>query len=146
MRKLKVTHKLILTFSAILILFLSASFLLLNQITTVMRNLDYFYVHPFQVTNTSRDIKAELLAMRVNAKDIIMDNTAGQIETLLKKIEAGEQKVLKDIDLLDQSYLGDHAELTLLREKFHAWQAVTDKVIELASSGDDTRCGKTVHE
>jgi hypothetical protein len=79
MKNMKMAGKLILSFSVIFVLLLLSTFLLLRQLNVVMDNMGYFYEHPFQVTKVARDIKSELLDMRIQAKDIILTGDPGSL-------------------------------------------------------------------
>lgn len=147
MKNMNMANKLVLTFSSILALFLIASIILFIQLSTMMNSQEYFYEHPFRVTNAARDLKAELLQMRILAKDIIMDVDNDLIDEMEKSIAASELKVQNDISILKQQYLGSQKEISLLMEKFEEWRVIKDHVISLAKRGDTVKAADTsVHK
>ncbi len=135
MSRLRLGNKLTLTFSIMLALFALASAVLLGQLDTIDRNLDYFFNHPYQITYTAMDIRADLLQMRVLAKDFILSRDAMQADRLREDINNSEKKLLSNIQMLNNLYLGDKHEIDLLRGKYYTWRQIADEAIALGVKG-----------
>lgn len=138
MRLKKMGHKLTLTFSIMLILFVVAVALSLIQLNAIRDNLDYFVDHPYQVTNAARDLKGNLLQMRVTGKDYIMnrDNTTQTTAALKDGWAEYERKIIMDLKLMDDLYLGDAADVALLRQEYAEWRQQADEAIRHGEDGD----------
>ena len=136
LKNIKIVNKFILTFLIISVLFIASIALLLDQNKSVMNDLDYFYKHPYIVTNTTQQIKTDLLGIRVAVKNILLLGNYSQSDPYIKTINDNFTEAQTAIDLLKNTYLGDNNQIVQLDSSFHVWIRFELNLLDSVKNGD----------
>ncbi len=120
-------------FLAILIAIFSIGNRLSNDILRVNANTQNLYMHPFQVSNAAADLKISILQARNDLLQIVFlkKNVAFTKSTFLQ-IEKLDQRIVDDIFIIKQNFLGDMSKVNLLESNADRWKKTHHHIIELA--------------
>ena len=93
------------------------------------------YHHPLAVSNSVRDIKADIIAMHRSMKDVALAETIEQIDEAASIVNQYEQQVYYNFDIVFDRFLGDLSEVRYAQQVFSEWKIIRDEVIELSKKG-----------
>ena len=124
--------KLILGFSAIIILILSLGLYSLSSMSTLSQETSNLYEHPFKVSNAVKQINIHLISMHRYMKDIVLAENSTQRNLAITQVNQHEEKALSQFAVVFQKYLGDPKEVHHLYRLFISWEAIRNEVIALS--------------
>jgi signal transduction histidine kinase/CheY-like chemotaxis protein/HAMP domain-containing protein len=109
------------------------------QSNRLWQNTNDLYNHPFQVSEATRDIKADIIEMQWLMKDIVLDEnlTPANIIDVSHQIDNYEKKVDKSFDVINDRYLGDKTDIDSAYNSFRDWKPFRDMLIGLRQHGND---------
>ncbi|WP_157203847.1 MULTISPECIES: diguanylate cyclase [unclassified Marinomonas] len=100
-------------------------------LTRMANTMNQFYEHPYIVSNTTQRIKLNLVSMQSDMKDVVVANTAQDLNLAIEHIQQHEDKVLKDFDLLSDRFLGEKHAINACYRLVIQWQAIRAEIIAL---------------
>ncbi len=99
-----------------------------------MQNLaDYerkLYQHPFTVSTAMLRIDGNIVRMNHSMKNIVLAKSEADIESAIAIVADLEVEVFNDLDLVDESFLGDKEKVKELRRLFRNWKPIRDNIID----------------
>lgn len=125
-------------FSILLLFFLFLGALAYQQSGRLWQITVMLYSHPLQVSNATRDIKADINSMHVYLKDVAVDNnlTEFEIEESISQIRALEASVYSSFKIVNEMYLGPKSDIEIAYNLFKDWKPMRDEVIKLRRMGN----------
>jgi len=137
MKNLKIYQKISISFLFIIFLTMVLGGLSVKYLNEMKDSIDDMYNHPFTVSTTVLGMKADIIAIHREMKDIAIADTISSINDSEKIVEELETKILSNFDLLEERFLGDKTEIVNFRNSFIGWKEIRDEVIAL-TRGNDT--------
>ncbi len=120
---------------SILITIIVGSFAIVEMHT--LENLtESMYMHPLAVSNSVRDIRADIIAIQLSMKKIELAKTSEQIGENAELVSQYEQQIYNNFDIVLDRYLGDLDEVRYVEEIFTEWRVKRDEVISLIKQGN----------
>lgn len=92
--------------------------------------------HPFTVSNTVRDIRSNIVAMRSSMRDVILAANIAQLEREAGVVDEKAKEVLQSFELVIERFLGNPTDVLQARAAFIEWKVILDQVINLIRAGD----------
>lgn len=135
LKESKIKNQLIIGFGLLLtLLFFQgvATFYGLNKMGSL---IDTIYNHPFQISNTFKEIHVNITRMHRDMKDIANAKNLTAIPGYIKLINEQEKEVYRLFESVEGRYLGNPIDVTNAIETFKAWKPIRDSVITLSRSG-----------
>lgn len=96
------------------------------------------YEHPLQSRRAIGDIRADLLMIHGDTKDLLLAQTNTEQEQILQDIDAAYAQVLRRIEDLYTSYTGNVSDIDDLLAGVTRWKTARDETIRLIKTGDQT--------
>ena len=93
------------------------------------------YAHPFSVTNAVARADANVVRMMRAMKDVALSDNAADVQKYATEVDGLEQKVLDDLALAKERFLGDKTDFDNLIAKFREWKPIRDRMIALKREG-----------
>lgn len=103
-----------------------------NNLIELNRSL---FDHPFIVSNTLRDIKADILEIHRIMKDIVQMWRPHDMDEAAERIDEIEAQAFERFDIVSERYLGDKADVESARRTFSEWRAIRSEAIGLVRDG-----------
>ena len=102
------------------------------QITKLAEYTNKIYRHPLVVSNAIQSDNYSIVSIHRHMKDAALAKTEDSLETALIKIMREELNVLKELNTVEERFLGDKNRIKNLRNEFKAWSNIRNNVIELS--------------
>ncbi len=128
---MRIRNKILLGFSAIILLTLLVSGFALHQLQTISKDATTIYNHPLVVSNTVRDIAAAINTMHRDMIVVVLEDDTVQPKATIEEIRQKEQEILNLICILRERYLGDTSDVEQFHRLFLAWEPIRNEVISL---------------
>jgi len=93
------------------------------------------YKHPFTVTNAVARAEADLARIMRDVEEVAMATSPQEIDQAMKHLHELEKKVLADLKLAQERYLGPRAEVDALITAVTQWQPLLERLAELKRAG-----------
>ena len=98
--------------------------------------MDQLHTHPYAVSNTTQEIKFNLLAIHSNMKDAVLSTSDAGLAAAIAGVNAHEKEVFKGFDLLSERFLGEKHDINEVYRLVVQWQPIREYVIELLMNGE----------
>ena len=107
--------------------------------------MEDFYEHPFVVSNAVLEIESDIVKIHRSMKDVTLAENDEEIEEALLAVDAYEEEVYANIDIVYEQYLGEKEQIEGFREAFENWKPIREEVVALVEQGDieEALSGKT---
>ena len=102
------------------------------EMQTLADLTESMYDHPLAVSNSVRDIKADIIAMHRSMKDVALAENIEQIDEAAAIVNQYEQQVYSNFDIVFDRFLGDISEVKYAQQLFSEWKVIREEVIELS--------------
>ncbi len=96
---------------------------------------DKIHNHPLAVSNTARQIQANINAMHRSMKDVVIASTPEEIKNAIEQVDAAEMESFKAFELILERFLGDRRYVESAYQDFKNWKRIRDTVIDLKKQG-----------
>ncbi len=147
MRSIKITNRIYLSlgvFVGLIVILGIAASLYMNSIWQNTRDL---YDHPFAVQRAIGDLKSDLIEIRIEIKDMVVDTETEKIETHLEKMALYDADAVKQFDILRALYLGPVSDIDAAWQSYMKWNVARQETIRLFTSGNtDEAISRTRHD
>jgi len=96
------------------------------------------YEHPLVVSNASLGAALNIARIHRDMKDVVFAESPDELDSVLRKVTEGEQKVYQQLDIIRKNILGGEGKEfeRVTRELFTNWQPIREEVIQLVKSGN----------
>ena len=93
------------------------------------------YKHPFTVTNAIARAEADLARIMRDVEEVVMANSPQEIDKAMTHLGELEKKVMADLNLAKERYLGNPADMDQLITAVKQWQPVLQRLADLKRAG-----------
>jgi signal transduction histidine kinase/CheY-like chemotaxis protein/HAMP domain-containing protein len=93
------------------------------------------YEHPLQVQKTVGKIRANILAIHREMKDLFLSGNESERIAIIKSIDFNESNARMDLDILYKKYLGKKEDVERIHEALVQWKVIRDETIRLLREG-----------
>jgi len=130
-------QKLLISFLVIILIFVTLGVFTIHGLKVLGDLTRSIHDHPLVVSNASLNSALEITRIHRNMKDIVLADSADEIEITLLKIDNAEKKVFEHLDIVQENILGEDGRI-LEREArtlFRDWRPIREEVVRLLESG-----------
>ncbi|WP_373481977.1 response regulator [Acetobacterium sp.] len=135
-KNLKVKTQLRSGFAVILIFVIALGIVVFNQTNAIVNQAETMYDHPFQVTKAIDRLDADILTMRVGARDLMLANTLEDRENAIALMEQYDADIQIQFDILRELYLGPKQDVDEAYKAYINWETARAEIVELTLAGD----------
>lgn len=93
------------------------------------------FEHPFDVRKALGSLKADILTIHRNMKDMMMVTSEEEWESIQAQSKLAEADIFKSIDVLYAQYLGPKSDVDALRNNFVKWNSIREETNRILHSG-----------
>lgn len=123
---------LVLLLAIILLILGCIGYAAVNKVADLTTEL---YDHPYTVSTAVLRIKANVITMHLNMKELVMATTPEDIKKYKTIIDQAEAKALTDFQLVEERFLGEPKSVQEARQAFLRWKPIREKEITLTLEG-----------
>ena len=135
MKNMKIGTQLILGFAVLLFFVIILGVISYIQSDRISLQTEYLYNHPLQVRSAIGQLRADILSIRVDMKDLVLTSDAKEIAYDLKQMEIRKNSGFEQLDIFYDQYLGPRADIDSVKQAFIAWNSVREETIRLLQTG-----------
>lgn len=132
---LKIGTQLKIAFGIILFLIVVLGAISWQQADKLAGQTTDLYEHPHTVRRALGELKADILSMHRDMKDIGLAKNSTEIEQALQDIEKYKANALKQFDVLYDRYLGPRNDIENAYNSFVAWNTIREETIGMVRQG-----------
>jgi signal transduction histidine kinase/CheY-like chemotaxis protein len=134
-RDIKIGTQITIGLSIILVFILALGAVSFSQTARLSDYMVSLYEHPLTVRRAIGELKADVLAIHRDLKDIMLAGNEQEIEKAIQSINTCEADAFKQFDILHERYLGPKSDIDSADGDFVSWQATYNETIRLLRSG-----------
>lgn len=120
----------------------STSVFLMNALWENTSNL---YMHPLTVRRAVGAIEADVLFIHNNMLQLVLGNDQQGTEEYIKKMDAYEADINRELDVLYDRFLGPKDDIDELADALAQWETIRDETIRLYRMGQVTEAQERVY-
>jgi methyl-accepting chemotaxis protein len=109
MNKFSVQAKIRLSFLLVFVVMMSVAIYLFLQMKTIGEQTRLLYEHPYQVSNTIREIKSEIFLNQNRVRDIRFVDNDRQLDSIKAEIDKRDKVIRQGFKIVSQKFLGSKA-------------------------------------
>ncbi|MEI6898338.1 MAG: response regulator [Bacteroidota bacterium] len=134
---MKIGTRLVFGMSCILLLVVLMGTIAYYQTDRIWTNTESLYNHPLHVARATRDLKAEILLIQRDSRDMIFAGSDEEIFRFHNSILEHEKNIYKYTDIIYDRYLGNKKDIDTLSESIREWRTILDENYRLCQAGND---------
>ena len=135
MKNLKIGTQLILGFAVMLFFVIMLGVISYLQSDKLHLQIETMYNHPMKVRRAIGALRADILSIRVDMKDLFLNEDEKEMTFNLNQIEIKKINAFEQIDILYSQYLGPHSDIDTLKQALIIWNSTREKIIRLQQAG-----------
>ncbi len=135
MHNVKIRYRLYIALGLILALMASLVWESVTQTNALWTQTQTMYDHPLKVRRAVGAFETEVTAIHRDMRGLMLAGSQMEIEALLAQIEASQANAFRQLDALEDRYLGPAEDVTALRAEFVRWNTIRDETIRLLRAG-----------
>jgi len=143
---INIKYKIILAFSFIVLLLAAMGSFLIQSMESLAKETENIYRHPFAVSNATRDIRIHLLSVQNNFKDMMLSRNGEACGILVERIHSNESKIEKQLDLINERFLGNIQDVQKLLQGYKRWENLCESIVALKRKGMDDQALRMMQE
>ena len=102
-----------------------------GQASQLWLQTQMMYDHPMQVSNAVGALQTDIQAIRVEMREILLSSTEQEVANALQEVARRRADAARNFDVIQERYLGIHADIDALQDEFERWNAVCDETVRL---------------
>ncbi len=126
----------------LLVLLLVMGWVGYRSVNRVAELTEQLYDHPFTVSTAVLRIRGDVAVMHRSIKDVVLSSSTADINRFAKQVDEAELRVLADLELVQELYLGNPQSVKDVRQKFLSWRPIWEEVIKLSLAGRKQEAGQ----
>jgi signal transduction histidine kinase/DNA-binding response OmpR family regulator/HAMP domain-containing protein len=134
-KNVRVRTKLQIGLGAILLFVIALSALAWIHTDNLWEEVQGIYDHPLTVIKSVGNIKADILTIHRDMKDLLLAKNDQEIQTILQDMKIHETDVYRQFDILYDRYLGKRTDIDEAYQSFAQWTAIREETIRLLRAG-----------
>jgi len=135
MIKFNILAKIRLAFAVVFSTMLLVAIYLFVQLNAISEQTRILYEHPFQVSNTIREMKTEIYLNENLARNIRFTDNDRALDSLKAIIDRKDIFILQSFKIVSRQYLGNKASVDSAIAIYTAWKNSCDKMYQLKKDG-----------
>ena len=135
MKNLKIATQILLGFAAMLFFVIVLGVISYMQSDQLNLQTETMYNHPLKVRHAIGALRANILSIRVDMKDIFLANDEKEISYDLNQMEISKTSAFEQIDILYSQYLGPRADIDSVKQAFVKWNSTRQETIRMLNAG-----------
>ena len=134
-KNMKVSRKLILGFTLILLFVLLMGVVSYRQADQLFQQTETMYEHPLQVRRALDYLMNDISDMRIGIRDLLLTDNEQTIQDTIQATALTSADAEKQFDILKQQYLGQPSDIDETYQNYTLWKTIHEQTIELVLSG-----------
>lgn len=135
MKKFNILAKIRLSFAMVFSIMLLVAIYLFMQLNAISEQTRILYEHPFQVSNTIREMKTEIYLNENLARNIRFTDNDRALDSLKAIIDRKDKFIQQSFIIVSRQYLGNKASVDSAIAIYTAWENSCDKLYQLKKDG-----------
>jgi hypothetical protein len=131
----QIKHRIYFAMCLILALVVGLAWEAVTQTDALWAQTRTMYDHPLKVRRALGALEAEVTAIHRDMRGLMLAGSQMEIEALLAQIEACQANAFRQLDALEDRYLGPPEDVTAIRAEFVRWKTIRDETIRLVLAG-----------
>lgn len=136
MKSLSIGTQLKIGFAAMLVFVVVLGITSYVQSSLIQRHTETIYNHPFKVQMAISELKADILWIHREVKDMVITADEKEIAIGLNRIDSWENEAFKQIEILYNHYLGPQSDIDSVKKAFLTYNLMRAETISLLRSGN----------
>ncbi len=134
-KQTRIVTRIMFGFALILALALLLGALAANSVTQLSRTVADVFSHPFTVTRSILEVRADVLAGQQVMAALVGGATPDEFDMLQRRLQQQTAAIEADLALVHERFLGDKNEVDDIDRAFGAWRSARDQTIALVRAG-----------
>lgn len=128
---------LILSFAALIVLFLLFGVFAIYNMQKVSRLNLRTYNHPLVVSNAAIQVNVSIVKMHRSMKDVVFSHSSSKIEQSIEAVNEEEKLVYQNLNIVKNNILGEEGKFLEIsaRDLLDKWRPIRNEVIKLIRNG-----------
>jgi PAS domain S-box-containing protein len=105
------------------------------QTDELQKQTKYLYDHPYQVRGALGKLRADILIIHREMKNLFISEDQIELVKTLEHIDVTKADAFDQIETLEKQYLGHKAEIVTINMEFIIWNAMREETIRLLRAG-----------
>ncbi len=139
---LKIGKQLVIAFAIMLALVVTLGITSYFQSQRLHDQTSTMFLHPFQVQNAIGDLRADILSIHRDLKDLLISDGHEDMSFSLIRISGWENDANKQIQILHNQYLGPIADVDSVEYAMIAWKSMRATTIQFLQAGSFQEAAK----
>ncbi|MDO8898961.1 MAG: ATP-binding protein, partial [Bacteroidales bacterium] len=136
LKNIKIETQLKFGFGFMLFLVGFMGFIAYEQTNKIHEQTVFLYQHPFKVRRTIGNLKADILTMHRDMKNLFLTTDEKELEQNIIELVQAKSRVFEHINEIYTSYLGPKTDIDTLKANFETWNAMREETIRLYRAGE----------
>lgn len=141
---IKISMRLGLGFGLLIIFIIGVGWYSIIEMKTLAELTAKLYRHPFTVSVTVRDIRADIFAIQRSMKDIVLAEDEAHLVAAEQKVEEYDKEVHRYFDIVMERFLGDKSDVKAAYQAFVDWKPIRDEVILHVERGEQQQAAEII--
>jgi len=134
-RNIKIITQLQIGFSILLLFVFMLGVISFLQSNKIQQQTEIMYSHPLKVRQALGSLKADILSMRLENRNLMLAKNLTEQQTAVKLMEISSDDVQRQFAILRELYLGPSTDIEIAYNAFISWKISRDENTKLALSG-----------
>ena len=135
-RDLKIGTQIRLALASMLCFVLFLGALAFYQTNKIHEQIEILYNHPLQVKTALGELKADIIAIQRDMRDIFLVLDKNNTQNNTQEIDVLESHGFEQIGVLEDRYLGNKQDIKDLKENYIKWNSIRHNAIQLLHEGN----------
>jgi PAS domain S-box-containing protein len=136
LKNIKIETQLKFGFALMLLLVVFMGFIAYEQTNQIHEQTKYLYNHPLKVRRSIGDLKADILIIHRDMKNLFMAKDEAEFEQNIFELGQTENKVFGHISEIYNNYLGPQTDIDSVKSNFEQWNSMRKETIRLLKEGN----------
>lgn len=122
-------------FGLLVVFLVGMSWFALEKLNGLARLTVMLYDHPMTVSNAAREFQTSINHTQLSIRDLAREDSEMLVKNELDNLELLEKDSLRQLDVMEERFLGDKKTVRELREMYIGWQPVLKEAVDLVKQG-----------
>jgi methyl-accepting chemotaxis protein len=136
LKNIKIETQLKFGFALMLFLVVLMGFIAFEQTNKIHQQADYIYNHPLKVRTAIADLKADILTIHRDMKNLFITKDEKEFEENIYDLSQSKSRVFGHINEIYINYLGPKSDIDSLKHNFEIWNSMREETIRLLREGE----------
>jgi len=132
---LKINTQMQLGFAVIILFVIALGAIAWSQTVAIAAQTTEIYEHPLQVRRAIGEIKADILSIRLNMRDLMDFQSDTEFAKTIASMDTLQANAFDQIDVFYSQYLGPRSDVDRVKQELIQWNAIRTETIRLLRAG-----------